>query len=667
MSRPEPTRENPLEKLIPLTSALASARSGEEVARRAVEVLGTTGFGRACVYRMGPGTTLAEPVAWPEGGSPPPALDLRAGGPEAEAVMARRTVRERRHQGGWRLHVPAQSHDRAVGLVSADAADPDGMEPAARVAADCVALAFENELLHDANEARVRQLLALQRVGREMSSTLDLDRLLRMVANEAVGLTAADAGAVYLRDPGGDHLVLAAWAGRRPARDEVEVGYGIPGWVARQGRPLRVADRGRADAPYAERRNHLAVPLLSEGETLGVLALESRGTAPFTSTHEEILAIFAAQAAKAIEATQFFRQIREERDLRDAILSVTPNGVVALDPQRRVVLMNPAARRLLDVRETPEGNPMERYLGRPEFLEALRRVMAGDSPLEQLQIDLGTGPALRNLLVSLVPMGEGSPRGATVIVQDFTERRRLDERMQRMARLASIGQLAAGIAHEIRNPLTGMAISLDVLAEEGGLSEGGRSLVADMHAEIDRLEALIRGLLDFARPQPVEARPMRMAKALEWHRTFEKQCGRKGVVFFLDLGPNPKIEGDPEKLKQLFLNLAINALEVTPGGGEIRVRVSSAEDGWVRVVVEDTGPGMDPETLAHAFDPFFTTKNEGTGLGLSIAHSIVEQHGGRIDVESEPGRGTRFTVELPAHGGPAGRAELRPFIAPATK
>ena len=160
---------------------------------------------------------------------------------------------------------------------------------------------------------------------------------------------------------------------------------------------------------------------------------------------------------------------------------------------------------------------------------------------------------------------------------------------------------------------------------------------------------------------------MRMAKALEWHRTFEKQCGRKGVVFFLDLGPNPKIEGDPEKLKQLFLNLAINALEVTPGGGEIRVRVSSAEDGWVRVVVEDTGPGMDPETLAHAFDPFFTTKNEGTGLGLAIAHSIVEQHGGRIDVESEPGRGTRFTVELPAHGGTAGRAELRPLVNPATK
>ncbi|GAB4247759.1 ATP-binding protein [Deferrisoma sp.] len=632
-----------LEPLIRLTSSLAAARSAAEVARCAVEVLGEMGFGPVGVFRAARDGAAPEPVAASPGAEiplPDPEADSGADPAGPDRV---------------RYRTPARSHDRAVGWVVAEGPEAPWAGSAVRVVADCVALAFENEALHEANEARVRQLLAVQRVGREMTSTLDLERLLRMVVGEAAGLTGADAGAVYLRVPGSERLALAAWTGRQPARREVEVGYGIPGWVAREGRPLRVVDRGRPDAPVAERRNHLAVPLLSEGETLGVLALEARGPNPFTPTHEEILSIFAAQAAKAIEATQFFRQIREERDLRDAILSVTPNGVVALDARRRVVLMNPAARRLLEVREPPEGNPVERYLGPAPVLEALGRIVEGDSDLEQVPVDLGSGPGLRHLLVSMVPMGEAPPRGATVIVQDLTERRRLDERVQRMARLASIGQLAAGIAHEIRNPLTGMAISLDVLAEEPGLGEGGRGLVADMHAEIDRLEALIRGLLDFARPQPVEARPMRMAKALEWHRTFEKQCGRKGVRFALDLGPNPKIQGDPEKLKQLFLNLAINALEVTPEGGEIRIGVARAGDDWVRVTVEDTGPGMDAETLSHAFDPFFTTKNEGTGLGLSIAHSIVEQHGGRIDVESEPGRGTRFTVDLPAHGAAAGR------------
>jgi signal transduction histidine kinase len=389
---------------------------------------------------------------------------------------------------------------------------------------------------------------------------------------------------------------------------------------------------------------------LSEGRVLGVLGVESSTEDAFSEAHEEIVGIFAAQAAKAIEAGRLFQTVRQERDFRERILGGTPNGVVALDPARRILWFNDAARRLLALDEG-FGNPIERYLPHPEFLESLRRVLGGEDALSAREMSLGAGLDARHLEVKVFPTGQGELGGAALILQDVTDRRRLDAQLDRMGRLASIGQLAAGVAHEIRNPLTGLGISIDILGEEEGLSASGRALLGDMAREIDRLEALIRGLLDFARPQPVRPRPMRVAKALEWQGTFREQCRKKGVRFDAELRGNPKLRGDPEKLKQLFLNLAINALEATEPGGEIRIccdQVRLKGTAWVRVMVEDTGPGMDPEVLAQVFNPFFTTKSEGTGLGLAIAHSIVEQHGGRIDARSEPGAGTRFIVDLPA-------------------
>ncbi|MDW7709309.1 MAG: GAF domain-containing protein [Deferrisomatales bacterium] len=518
-----------------------------------------------------------------------------------------------------------------------------------------VGLVLRTRELLEGNLGKIQQILALQRVSRQMTSGAELGGLLRMVVQEALRLTEADGGALYLlegADPG--HLSLAAWAGEPPppGRERVPLGYGIVGWVARGGGPLRVSDRGagREGTAYASRRSQLAVPLVSDARVLGVLAVEGSREESFSPNHEELLGLFAAQAAKAIEARRYLQEIREERDLREQILDGTPNGVIAVDSQRRVILMNGAARSFLGIEEAPEGNPLERYLMSPPFLERVNRVLGGEDSSETCEIGPEGRLEARCLLASVFALGP-RPRGATVILQDFTEHRRLDERVQRMSRLASLGQLAAGIAHEIRNPLTGVGISLDILREEPGLSGDGRALLDDINREIDRLETLIRGILDFARPQPPQFRVMRVAKALEWHRTFEEQCRKRSIRFRCDLRGNPKVRGDPEKLKQLFLNLAINALDAVPAGGEIRVwtdRVGGKPHPWARVSVEDSGSGMDEETLAQVFNPFYTTKNEGTGLGLSIAHSIVEQHRGRIDVQSRPGRGSRFIVDLPA-------------------
>jgi len=666
-----------LEILEQISALAADAGPRDEVLgavlARVVEGLG---WERACLYRISEDGSQLRAEAW--AGTPPPEspflmqADLA---PEARAAHSGESVvrfgatlftGSSWRQGPSRgrptsllAAVPVRSEGSCLGVLSAARKRVGwsavlGSLLALEVVANQVGLLLHGRELLSGNLAKIQQLLALQRISRQMTSAGEISALLQLVVDEALKLTGADAGALYLvAGPQRERLRLGAWGGDDPApgREEVPLGYGIVGWVARSGTALRASDRGggRVPAEYATRRSQLAVPLVSDGRVLGVLAVTGTREEAFTPTHEELLSIFAAQAAKAIEAGRFLQQVREERDLRDRILSGTPNGVIALDGERRIVLMNQAARRLLGVSEAPEGDPVERYLAAPPFLERVREVLDEGSRLESAEFTVPLKDGPHHILANVFPLE--AKRGATVILQDLTERRRFDERVQRMSRLASIGQLAAGIAHEIRNPLTGVAISLDILRDEAGLSADGRSLLDDINHEIDRLEVLIRGILDFARPQPAEFRPIRLAKALEWHRTFREQCRNKGVQLRVDLRQNPRIEGDPEKLKQLFLNLAINALEAVPPGGEIRIwaeRLPDPPRSWARIWVEDDGPGMDQQTLSQIFNPFFTTKNEGTGLGLSIVHSIVEQHGGRIDVQSRPGAGTRFAVDLPA-------------------
>ncbi len=661
----------PLDALNRATALVASSRSRDEVLCEVLEaVCEAGGYGRAAAFLLAGGGSRLERLAeagtgaagFPATVDPeePAAAEARAGrtGRPWIAVTPDGPVQAWSEDaaGAFRLCVPVWNHERVFGVLAVERGPgpPPGRDEVdlLGVFANLLGVVVENRALHDAHETRIQQLLALQRIGREMTTTLEIGQLLALVVAEAVGLTGAEGGLLYLVEEDDDHLRLEAWSGREPApeRRRVPVGYGIAGWAARNDKSLRVSDAVAPDAGVTA-RNQLAVPLHSGGRVVGVLGVEGGGGAPFTETHEEILSIFAAQAAKAIEAARYLDEVRRERDLRDSILAGTPNGVVALGPDRRVILMNPAARRLLAVSEPPVGNPIGRYLTGGGFPERLDRILSGHADLESVELPLGSRDDPRQCTVSLFPLGERAARGATVVIQDQTERRRLDERVQRMDRLASIGQLAAGIAHEIRNPLTGVGISLDILREERGLTEAGTELLADINREIDRLEALIRGLLDFARPQPVESRPMRVAKALEWSATFAQQCRKKGVAFRFEIRQNTKLRGDPEKLKQVFLNLAINALEATPPGGEIRLWAEPHRDDggqWCRVAVEDTGPGLDEATAARMFDPFFTTKNEGTGLGLSIAHSIIQQHGGRMDVHAAPGRGARFVVDLPA-------------------
>jgi signal transduction histidine kinase len=230
------------------------------------------------------------------------------------------------------------------------------------------------------------------------------------------------------------------------------------------------------------------------------------------------------------------------------------------------------------------------------------------------------------------------------------------QELLRAERLAAVGRISAQITHELRNPLNSLGLNAELLADE--LADGppeARALVGAISREVDRLNAVAEEYLRFARlPRPVKARED-LNDLLGGLLDFvgpEMVAARVGVRRELASGL-PPVNADEGQLRAAFLNLLRNSREAMPGGGTVTVRTRRADDGAVEVEVGDTGPGIAPEDLRRIFEPFFSTKSGGTGLGLAFASQVVEEHGGSIGCESEPGRGTVFRVRLPI-AGPAG-------------
>jgi two-component system sensor histidine kinase AtoS len=238
--------------------------------------------------------------------------------------------------------------------------------------------------------------------------------------------------------------------------------------------------------------------------------------------------------------------------------------------------------------------------------------------------------------------------GAVVVFKDLTEQHRLQEQMLRAERLASLGEIMAGVAHEIRNPLTaikGFVQYLQVADTEAERKEYMPVIIK----EVDRVNRVIETLLYFSRDCKADYKPMNINDLIEETLVLVKNTGtRHRLEFKLQLAQGlPWVEGDAEQLKQVLLNLLINAVQAVPEQGMIAIKTWQEQAGAVQVRITDTGQGIDEAELSKVFDPFFTTKAAGTGLGLAVVQRIMNAHNGRIDIQSEVGKGTAVTLEIP--------------------
>jgi len=346
------------------------------------------------------------------------------------------------------------------------------------------------------------------------------------------------------------------------------------------------------------------------------------------------------------------REILRERNFKETVVEHIEVGLLTFDADGLATYANGPAQRLLSCGTIADPVPLAQLLAAwPEFTAALPHAEPADAQRRWSDyVTLEREGRTQTYRLTVLPLAaDGSQFILTI--EDLTERVQMREQMARMERLASLGRMAAGIAHEVRNPLTGINLLLDELHDRLLTKEKDRTLIRQALEEIERLEGLISGLLDFSLQSHAEFRPLQIeAVLLETLALFRRQCEKEGVQLVIDLPAElPAVAGDSGKLKQAFLNLLANGLEATPRGGELRVsaRVSGHD---VVTTFSDSGEGIPADRLPLIFEPFYTSKSAGSGLGLAITHNIISEHGGHIAVDSRPGEGSRFAVILPTSG-----------------
>ncbi len=431
----------------------------------------------------------------------------------------------------------------------------------------------------------------------------------------------------------------------------------------------RVSATRELDALMAEMHRlgvAVAMPIFARVHLAGILLLGPRVSGRIYGAEEQsALQVLCGQLAVAIENAQLFTEVQNARIYNETLLQNLTTGVIAADTDGRITVFNKEAKQLT---ELPWNDVVDRSIEElPEALgQVLRDTFASGNFGQHREIVLRSGE--KGLIVrasSSIFHGEGGEMlGALMVLTDLTAVKRLELQIRRSDRLASLGTLSAGMAHEIKNPLVSIKTFAQLLPERYQDSDFRETFSNLIGHEIDRIDSLVNQLLRFARPAKPLLKPMHVHEVLEkslmlvGHRLYQQEI-KLSRSWNADVDT---IRADADQLEQVFLNFFLNAMDAMKQGGELAVatEIRSGEE-WVtafngtngdthevlRVTVRDSGEGIRDEDIGHVFDPFFTTKDYGTGLGLSVVHGIIQEHGGQIEVESQVARGTAFHILLP--------------------
>jgi two-component system sensor histidine kinase HydH len=346
------------------------------------------------------------------------------------------------------------------------------------------------------------------------------------------------------------------------------------------------------------------------------------------------------------------RTLAEMRTYTENVVESMADGLISIDNEGNIVTLNRRAGEILGVEEGRlRGKGFSMALGQ----ESVKWFQNGRMTIRDREVEVPTPSGTKIPLgMSATPLKDetGREMGSVVLIRDLREIRDLQEKVRRSERLAALGRLAAGVAHEIRNPLSSIRGFAQFFAHRLRGQEKEQEYASIMVREVDRLNRVITELLDFARPKEIRREPQSLEDILEHTlRLLETELARKSVKLKKDYEENlPAIPADRDRLAQAFLNLLLNSLEAIEQEGTIGIHVGKETRNGrpnLTVSITDTGRGIPGEDLEKIFEPFFSTKRKGTGLGLAIVHQIVEAHKGEIRVRSREGQGTTFSIFLP--------------------
>jgi len=513
---------------------------------------------------------------------------------------------------------------------------------------------------------------SLMDFGRTIAATTALDPLLDSLINRLREVMNVGRLAIFIEDekaPGGYRVARTA-------------GLSAPVSVPADFREMirtRSAETGvvRADdlemAPegdgYVRRALHYFVPCVVRGRMVAVIGLgRSMDGGLLSSEDVEILRTVAGYVAVAIENSLLYQEQQQRaaelellKEFNESIVESINVGLMAVDLDGRITRLNSALEEIFSVaREAAVGKNVEELFAE-DFADTLHQVLGPDGwhlrqtrQIYKLHTATHAGRSLV-LNVALAPLWADSEEqtGALVVLEDVTERLHLEEQLQQREKLSSIGLLAAGVAHEVNTPLTGVSSYTQMLLNMLGENDPKHALLEKVRRQADRATEIVNNLLNFSRTGgAAEFTSIDVHRVLDdTLQLLEPQLRRGQIQIIRDYGEGlPQVYGNSVKLQQIFTNLILNARDsIANGDGRITLATRPDEEGMLSVEVADNGVGIAPEDVAKIYDPFFTTKGvgRGTGLGLAVTYGIVQEHSGHISVSSTPGLGTTFRIILP--------------------
>jgi signal transduction histidine kinase len=527
---------------------------------------------------------------------------------------------------------------------------------------------------------KVAQVELINELSGIINSSLSIGTIFRMVVSELRKLIAYSRASLLLYNEEDDRLLIFALD--TEMRTAMKKGVKAPiegtsaGWVVRNNKPWISVDLEKTPFPLDRKlltegiRSTVSIPLYHD-RMLGVFNFDSTTPGQYSEKDLDVLLMVAKHIAVALENALLFEEISKEKKEWERTFDAITDMVWIEDGRQQVVRANQT---LLQKTGFSKAEITEKRCR--DLLERIGIPPAGCSGAARpdrrtsFQELKGAAGSLYHFWSYPLLDEDGRLYAVVYYLKDVTAQKQLEQQLIRSDKLASLGTLVAGIAHEINNPLgiiAGYSEALLDRAHDPSLAnvrgfEDFPEYLRTIHSEIFRCKGILKSLLEFARPSGGTFREIDINELIkEVLLLLQHRTQRLKHTIGLDLNREvPKIYADAGSLRQLVMNLLLNAIYFTPEGGGISIRTieddPGREDGRVvcpsriRLSVSDTGAGIAPDLLGKVFDPFFTTKmvGEGTGLGLTICHKIVEQHGGAIDVESIVGKGTTFTITLPS-------------------